>query len=550
MATNLISLLVAVITMTSTSAGRGPPTIPTDAVQVRQVHRAGSNLRLMCPAIGDPEPLLGWEKDGEAINAGWERFRVAQSSLRIKAVAEDDSGKYVCKATNGFGSATLEYWLFIYPDTNDTAIPPFPSDFGGSPSQELDVFPEIDGVGEAPQFVNPRDMQSSHLVKPKGSTIRLRCRANGRPKPDIRWFHNGALLPEQPSVDDDGSKSDKWTLKLSAVSDDHDGRYTCRVQNRAGAINFTYYVEVVEQLQERPVLVSPHPTNRTVSFGGTASFQCSVRSDVEPHIQWLKRVDTPLDLRLKNTTIEVDNEQFIVLKTGLDIQRQDGTYLNKLTIYDAVEHDSGMYICLGANSMGYNLRSAYLTVLPNPNRDLTAFDDQSPSSPQSPALALIIGLPAVIVLVVIVLTIFLLHRFCSAPKAASKAPPPRQRSPPAEATSYGMIVGAPPPHDKMYDHQYMALRPQQAAPVNGYGQQHSAGSDNSHKNYAHSDSSSNANKYTRAPMYPQQQPHLTQPMLPPASRPYAAGGPGVVSQAPPQGGGGPGPANMHYHYGC
>lgn len=92
----------------------GPPTIPTDAVQVRQVHRAGSNLRLMCPAIGDPEPLLGWEKDGEAINAGWERFRVAQSSLRIKAVAEDDSGKYVCKATNGFGSATLEYWLFIY----------------------------------------------------------------------------------------------------------------------------------------------------------------------------------------------------------------------------------------------------------------------------------------------------------------------------------------------------------------------------------------------------------------------------------------------------
>jgi hypothetical protein len=76
-------------------------------------------------------------------------------------------------------------------------------------------------------------------------------------------------------------------------------------------------------------------------------------------------VDNPYDLRQKNTTIEVDDEQFIVLKTALDIQREDGTYLNKLTIYDATEHDSGMYICLGANSMGYNLRSAFLTVLPS-----------------------------------------------------------------------------------------------------------------------------------------------------------------------------------------
>ena len=91
-------------------------------------------------------------------------------------------------------------------------------------------------------------MQKSQLVKPRGSTIRLKCRATGKPKPDIHWFHNGALLQreELPGQDDDDSpKHDKWTLKLSDVIDDHDGRYMCRVQNRAGAINFTYNVEVV-----------------------------------------------------------------------------------------------------------------------------------------------------------------------------------------------------------------------------------------------------------------------------------------------------------------
>ena len=94
--------------------------------------------------------------------------------------------------------------------------------------------------------MNTREMQqNTHLVKPRGSTIRLRCRASGRPRPDIWWFHNGALLPPSVATEEDGSKSDKWTLKLSDVSDDHDGRYTCRVQNRAGAVNYTYYVEVV-----------------------------------------------------------------------------------------------------------------------------------------------------------------------------------------------------------------------------------------------------------------------------------------------------------------
>ena len=43
----------------------------------------------------------------------------------------------------------------------------------------------------------------------------------------------------------------------------------------------------------------------------------------------------------------------------------DGSYLNKLTISNIKSSDAGNYICLGANTMGYNLRFAYLTVLPS-----------------------------------------------------------------------------------------------------------------------------------------------------------------------------------------
>lgn len=43
----------------------------------------------------------------------------------------------------------------------------------------------------------------------------------------------------------------------------------------------------------------------------------------------------------------------------------DGSYLNKLTINNVKSSDAGNYICLGANTMGYNLRFAYLTVQPS-----------------------------------------------------------------------------------------------------------------------------------------------------------------------------------------
>ena len=67
---------------------------------------------------------------------------------------------------------------------------------------------------------------------------------------------------------------------------------------------------------------------------------------------------------------KVGDHRFVVLPTGEVWSRPDGSYLNKLLITRAKEEDAGMYICLGANTMGYSFRSAYLTVLPgNTNKE-------------------------------------------------------------------------------------------------------------------------------------------------------------------------------------
>lgn len=91
----------------------GPPRIEGE-VERRHLARSGETVRLPCPVLSDPPPILEWTKDDESINAGWDRFKVINRGLRIKDLAEEDKGIYICKATNGFGTLELKLWLYVY----------------------------------------------------------------------------------------------------------------------------------------------------------------------------------------------------------------------------------------------------------------------------------------------------------------------------------------------------------------------------------------------------------------------------------------------------
>ncbi|XP_044537716.1 fibroblast growth factor receptor-like 1 [Gracilinanus agilis] len=96
-------------------SARGPPRI-SDRVAPRQSARLGRTVKLLCPVEGDPPPLTMWTKDGRTIHSGWARFRVLPQGLKIKEVERGDAGTYVCKATNGFGSLSVNYTLIVMDD--------------------------------------------------------------------------------------------------------------------------------------------------------------------------------------------------------------------------------------------------------------------------------------------------------------------------------------------------------------------------------------------------------------------------------------------------
>ncbi|KAM4555441.1 fibroblast growth factor receptor-like 1a [Odontesthes bonariensis] len=408
-----ICMLLEMILMSI--AARGPPRV-SERVTHRQSIRLGRTMKLPCPVEGDPPPLIMWTKDGRNIHSGWTRFRVLQHGLRINEVETDDAGTYICKATNGFGSVNINYTLIVIDDSSSRIG-------AGEANGDSEHTPELAGKLVRPRFTQPAKMRKRVIARPVGSSVRLKCTASGNPRPDIVWLKDNRPLVDEDSGAGEEGKKKKWTLSLKNLTPEHSGKYTCHVSNKAGEINATYKVEVIQRTNSKPILTGTHPVNTTVDYGGTTSFQCKVRSDVKPVIQWLKRVEAG-DENKFNSTIEVGDHRFVVLPTGEVWSRPDGSYLNKLLITRAKEEDAGMYICLGANTMGYSFRSAYLTVLPEwkpqPNSVPTA---ASPSLPWP----VIIGIPAGIAFILGTALLW----FCQSKRTCSSSSPSSSSALPA-----------------------------------------------------------------------------------------------------------------------
>ncbi|CAH1782898.1 unnamed protein product [Owenia fusiformis] len=289
----------------------------------------------------------------------------------------------------------------LRPDENDTLT-----------NLESNFFPSvIDNEGNKPRFTAPAKNRRRNIQRPVGSSARLRCKATGKPKPEIIWYKDNKQIVEERNSNDH-VHTQKWTLHLSDLRNEDSGKYTCRVYNRAGMINYTYTVEVIEKIKMKPELIPPHPVNMTVKYGGMAQFQCRVRSDSEPTIKWLKQVSTKSTTQLNNT-IKVDNQLFAVLKTGDVWSRKDGTFLNKLVITNARMADAGMYICLGANTLGYSFRQAFLTVNISDSQLLKEKNARSSSSHSGfnpTTLTLVIAIPSACVIFFVITTVYILHR--------------------------------------------------------------------------------------------------------------------------------------------
>lgn len=92
----------------------------------------------------------------------------------------------------------------------------------------------------SPRFTNPDKMKKQKIIRPVNSSLRLRCKATGNPRPQITWMKD-----EHNLYHGDLGRRSSWTLRLPDLQQTDSGHYTCVVWNRLGSINFTYHIQVI-----------------------------------------------------------------------------------------------------------------------------------------------------------------------------------------------------------------------------------------------------------------------------------------------------------------
>ncbi|XP_075046491.1 roundabout homolog 3 isoform X4 [Mixophyes fleayi] len=253
------------------------------------------------PPRGHPEPTISWKKENVRISDKDERITIRGGKLMISNTRKTDAGMYICVATNMVGERDSE------------------------PAQ-LVVF-------ERPTFVR----RPINQVVLADDIVDFHCEVQGDPVPTARWRKEEGELPRGRYE----VRSDN-TLRISRVTAEDEGTYTCITENSVGKseASGSLGVHVPPQLVTRP-------RDQIVVQGRTVTFQCETKGNPPPAVFWQKEGSQIL---LFPSQPPQTVGRFSVSPSG------------ELTIIDVQTGDSGYYMCQAISVAGSILAKALLEV--------------------------------------------------------------------------------------------------------------------------------------------------------------------------------------------
>ena len=117
--------LVKTAAVTREKVSKGPPRRLKETVTV--VVSSGSDVRLVCPVTGEPQPIVEWSKDGEVVDYTWTRINTNKNYLKLRAAQPGDTGVWNCRGVNGFGSVNVRIELIVTGNVFMPFLPTTPS---------------------------------------------------------------------------------------------------------------------------------------------------------------------------------------------------------------------------------------------------------------------------------------------------------------------------------------------------------------------------------------------------------------------------------------
>uniref|UniRef100_A0A8D2PD00 Obscurin n=1 Tax=Zosterops lateralis melanops TaxID=1220523 RepID=A0A8D2PD00_ZOSLA len=246
----------------------------------------GKDATLSCQIVGNPIPVVSWEKDKLPVQSGG-RFKTTEDGdlyrLTIYDLSLEDSGQYICRAKNTIGEAFAAVSIQVGQETTVTE--------------------------SAPYFIQ----KPSNIKVTLGEDAMFKCKVQGSPPLSVNWEKDGRYLRNKADAGrfqiESAGESNALTIQCAQLGDS--GTYTCRAENLIGSAKPT--IPFKAKLQDLEVREKE-----------SATFQCEVPVP-GTETAWFKE-ETKLQ-QSKKYNIE-----------------EEGTY-RRLTVQNVTTDDDAVYIC-------------------------------------------------------------------------------------------------------------------------------------------------------------------------------------------------------------
>lgn len=334
----------------------------------------GRDASLSCTIVGNPVPVVTWEKEKMLLSAGG-RFKTVDDGdvyrLTIYDLTLEDSGQYMCRAKNNVGEAYAAVTLKV-----------------GLPETVVD---------RAPVFT----------VKPVstrvglGGDVTFYCRVAAHPAPNFDWEKDGRYLSETNRIKVT-SENESSSLRIQSVRSLDSGTYTCRVQNSIGRsqsaatlvvdlqdtrlLNADKSTSLLSQMQKRKEEMRKDISfYRTMESSSTSSSKITEELDQEQRVSALTSM-LPKGVFTRTCTVtEGKHAKLSCFVTGHPkpqiIWRKDGGNISEgrrhvmyedqaenfiLKVLYCKQSDNGLYTCNASNMAGQTY-SAVLVIVKGKN---------------------------------------------------------------------------------------------------------------------------------------------------------------------------------------
>ncbi|XP_062857960.1 hemicentin-1 [Trichomycterus rosablanca] len=266
----------------------------------------GTPISLPCHARGVPKPDITWAKHGELLDLSSGAFYLEEDgSLHIVSPGANESGEFVCTATNAAGYSSRKVQLTVY------------------------VRPRLSGAGAGGLSGSGEPLDMSVKV---GDDVTLPCEVRSLPPPIITWSKDKQLIsPYSPRH----TQLPSGSMKITEMRLTDSGTYLCVATNIAG--NFSQVIRLSVLVPPR---ILPGPRVIKVLVAHSIDLPCVAQGVPQPSVSWMKN----------STALVVDGFHYKL--------SPDGT----LTVREVALTDEGVYACVASSVAGQDKASIQLQV--------------------------------------------------------------------------------------------------------------------------------------------------------------------------------------------